>query len=151
MRDHGFSEPDAHAAAALADGSIGQALEGDTDAYVGARDAAAAMLSQVAAATDPRQRLAAAKALGGDKLDREALGRRLRLVSSMLRDLGILLSRADERTLANGDIKPKLQRLMPSYDGERTVRAFSAVDRALVALDGNASPKIVADWLAFQI
>jgi hypothetical protein len=35
----------------------------------------------------------------------------------------------------------------------RTVRfaRFSAIDRALAALDRNASPKIVADWLAFQI
>jgi hypothetical protein len=31
------------------------------------------------------------------------------------------------------------------------LRAFAAVDRALNALDRNASPKIVADWLAFQI
>ncbi len=151
MRDHGFSEPEAHSAASLADGSIGQALEGDSDAYAGARDAASAMLTQVATATDSRARLAAAKALGGDKVDREELGRRLRLVASMLRDLGILLSRADERTLANGDLKPGLQRLTRSYDGERAVRAFSAVDRALAALDRNASPKIVADWLAFQI
>ena len=151
MREHRFSEADAHAASSLADGSIGQALDGETDGYVGAREAAAAMLVQVASSAHPRQRLAAAKTLGGDKLDREQLSRRLRLMLSMLRDLGILLSRADERTLANGDIKPSLQRLIRSFDGERTVRAFSAVDRALVALDRNASPKIVADWLAFQI
>ena len=150
-RDHEFTESDARAAAALADGSVGRALEGDTEAYAGARHAAAALLAQVASATDPRQRLAAAKTLGGDKLDREQLGSRLRLVSSMLRDLSILLSRADARALANADLQPDLERLTRSYDGERTVRAFSAVDRALDALDRNASPKIVADWLAFQI
>ena len=151
MRDHGFGEPEAHAAAALAEGSIGRAIEGDTEAYVGARDAAAAMLSTVAKASGPGQRLAAARALGGDKMDREELGRRLRLVSSMLRDLGVLLTRADERSLANADMKPGLERLLPAFDSDRAVRAFSAVDRALNALDRNASPKIVADWLAFQI
>ena len=151
MRDHGFAEPDAHAAASLADGSIGQALEGNTEAYAGAREAAAALLTGVAAGGDPRRRLAAARALGGDKTDREELGRRLQLVSSMLRDLGVLLSRADERSLANADMKQSLQRLLPAFDGDRTVRAFSAVDRAIFALDRNASPKIVADWLAFQI
>jgi DNA polymerase-3 subunit delta' len=151
VREHGVSEKEAHAAALLADGSLGRALEGDSEAFVEARDAASAMLAQVAAAADSRQRLAAARALGGDKVDRDELGRRLRLVSSMLRDLGILLSRADEGTLANLDLKPTLQRLTRSYGGERTVRAFSAVDRALAALDRNASPKIVADWLAFQI
>jgi hypothetical protein len=38
-----------------------------------------------------------------------------------------------------------------SFDNERSLRAFAAVDRALNALDRNASPKIVADWLSFQI
>ncbi len=151
IADHGFAEPAAHAAAALADGSIGQALEGDTEGYTGARDAAEALLQQAATATNPGQRLAAAKALGADRVDRDELSRRLRLVSSMLRDLGVLLSRADERTLANADLVDSLQRLTRSYDGERAVRAFSAVDRALMALDRNASPKIVADWLAFQM
>jgi hypothetical protein len=84
-------------------------------------------------------------------VDRDELGRRLQLVSSMLRDLGVLLTRADERTLANADLKPALQRLAGAFDSDRAVRAFSAVDRALAALDRNASPKIVADWLAFQI
>ena len=41
--------------------------------------------------------------------------------------------------------------LLRSFDNERILRAFAAVDRALNALDRNASPKIVADWLAFQI
>jgi DNA polymerase-3 subunit delta' len=151
MRDHSFAEADAHAAALLADGSIGRALEGDSEAYVDARESAIAMLKALASAHDPRQRLAAARVLGGDKADRDELGRRLRLVSSMLRDLGVLLTRADGRSLANADLKPGLQRLVTAYDGDRTVRAFSSVDRALAALDRNASPKIVADWLAFQI
>lgn len=151
VRDHGFSEGDAHAAAAGADGSIGRALEGDTEAYVHARAAASALLTTVARATDARQRLAAARELGGDKVDRDELTRRLRLVSSMLRDLGVLLSRANGQALANGDLTASLQRLLPSFDGDRAVRAFSAVDRAAAALDRNASPKIVADWVAFQI
>ncbi|MGH9310373.1 MAG: DNA polymerase III subunit delta' [Vicinamibacterales bacterium] len=151
-RDHGFEEKNAYAAALLADGSIGRALEGDTEAYTGAREAAAGTLATIARASDPRQRLNAAKVLGGDvKIDRDELGRRLRLLSSMVRDLGVLLSRADGQSLANADLQPELQRLLPAFDGDRTVRAFTSVDRALAALDRNASPKIVADWLAFQI
>ncbi len=38
-----------------------------------------------------------------------------------------------------------------AFDGERVSRAFAAIDRALEAIDRNASPKIVADWLAFQL
>jgi DNA polymerase-3 subunit delta' len=151
VRDHGMPEADAHAAALLAGGSVGRALEADTEAYVEARDAAAAALGSLADARDPRQRLAAARLLGGSDVDRDELGRRLQLVSSMLRDVEILRSRADEGALANGDMRSALQRLLTSFGGDRAVRAFSAVDRALYALDRNASPKIVADWLAFQI
>ena len=151
-REHGVSEVEAHAAALLADGSVGRALEADTEAYVEARDAAMTLLSAVARPRDPRQTLAAAKAFGGgERADRDELGIRLQLVSSMLRDLGVLLSRADERALANADMKTTLQGLVSAFDRARTVRAFSAVDRALSALDRNASPKIVADWVAFQI
>lgn len=154
MRDHAVEEGAAHTAAALAGGSVGRALEGDTDACTEARGIAVAVLRMVAATKDPRQRLAAGKVLGGDKgdkVDREELGRRLRLLSSMLRDLVLLGCRGDERALTNADEKARLQDVLGSFDGDRTVRAFSAVDRALWALDRNASPRIVADWLAFQV
>jgi DNA polymerase III subunit delta' len=154
MREHGYTEADAHAAAALSDGSVGAALEGGTEEFVEARDAATMMLQTVASTADPRRRLDGAKALAGagrDSSDRDELARRLYALSSMLRDIGILLSRADERRLANADLKPQLQGLLRSFDGERALRAFSAVDQALSALDRNASPKIVADWLALQI
>jgi DNA polymerase-3 subunit delta' len=151
MRDHGFAEKDAHAAAALAEGSLARALEGDTEAYVEAREAALSMLGTVAQASNPMQRLAAARALGRDKVDRDELGRRLRLVSSVLRDLGVLQAHVEDRALAHGDLKPALQRLVPAFEGDRAVRAFAAVEKALDALDRNASPKIVADWLAFQV
>lgn len=154
IRDHGYGETDAHAAASLSDGSIGVALEGGSDEFVEAREAAAGLLEMVAASDDPRRRLEGAKALGGAARggsDRDELARRLRALSSLLRDLGVLISRADERALANADLRPLLQRLLRSFDGERAIRAFTAVDRALSALDRNASPKIVADWLAFQI
>jgi DNA polymerase-3 subunit delta' len=151
MRDHGFGEQDAHAAALLADGSIGRALDGDSDAYAGARDAAMSLLSMVASTNDPRRRLAAARTLRGASDEREELGRRLRLVSSILRDLSVLLARADDALIANRDLRPGLERLAGSFGGDRTVRAFSSVDRALDALDRNAGPKIVADWVAFQI
>lgn len=145
---HGYSPRDAHAAAALADGSIGRALQGGSEDYVRARDAAAAVLTRIAAASDPRGRLDAAKSLTDGGSDRDEVACRLRAVASLLRDLGVLLSRADERDLANADLKPLLTRLQKSFDGERTLRAFSSIDRALDALDRNASPKIVADWFA---
>jgi DNA polymerase III subunit delta' len=151
VRDHGFAEGEARAAALLADGSVGRALDGDSEAYAGAREKAVAMLSALAGHPDPRGRMAAGKLLGGDKGDRDEMGRRLRLLASMLRDLGLLVSRGDEAALANADMRHGLEPLIPSFEGDRAVRAFAAVDQALSALDRNASPKIVADWLAFQI
>jgi len=154
MREHAYEEADAHAAASLSDGSIGRALQEGSTAFVDARKAATELLETVAVSNDPRRRLEGAKALTGAARggsDREELARRLHALSSILRDLGALLSRADERRLANADLRPLLLRLQRSFDGERALRAFSAVDRALSALDRNASPKIVADWLAFQI
>ena len=154
VREHHYAETDAHAAASLSDGSIGLALEGRSEEFVEARDAAEHLLETVALTHDPRRKLEGAKALSGaarGTSDRDGLARRLRALSSMLRDLGLLISRADERALANADLRPQLQRLQRSFDGDRAVRAFAAVDRALSALDRNASPKIVADWLVFQI
>jgi len=155
LRDHGLEAPAAHAAASLAGGSVGRALACDTDAYGDARRRAVAALRLVASGTPgPRGRLEAARQLGGEmagKADRDELGRRLRVLSSMLRDLGALASRVDERSLVNGDQRAALQGLLASFDRERSVEAFAAVDRALSALDRNASPKIVADWIAFQI
>lgn len=153
MQAHGYGETDAHAAAAMSDGSVGRALEGGTEGYVDARDAAAQLLEGTANSDNPRRRLESAKALtgGGKAADRDELARRLQAVSSILRDLGVLLAGGDERSLANADLRPLLERLQHSFDRDRALRAFAAVDRALSALNRNASPKIVADWVAFQI
>ena len=151
MRDHGLEAADAHAAAAAADGSVGRALAGSAEDANEARDAAARLLQAAASSQDPRRRLDGAKALTGGSGDRDDLARRLLALCSLIRDLGLLLSRADDRALANTDLKPQLQALLRFFDGDRTVRAFATVERALSALDRNASPKIVADWLALNI
>ena len=150
MQSHGYSSADAHAAASAADGSIGLALDGGSAALVEAREAAADVLQHVAETNDPRRRLESAKVLAGGG-DRDDLRRRLRALASMVRDLGAIGARADERCLANADLRDSLRRLAGSFDRDRVSRAFAAIDRALEAIDRNASPKIVADWLAFQL
>jgi DNA polymerase III subunit delta' len=134
IRDHGVAPAEAHAAAAAADGSVGRALAGSADDAHEARDAAARLLQAAASSRDPRRRLDGAKALVGSGGDRDDLTRRLLALSSLIRDL-----------------KPQLQALVRSFDGDRTLAAFDTVDCALSALDRNASPKIVADWVALQI
>jgi len=150
MKNHGFGEADAHAAAATSDGSIGRALEESTEEAIEARDTASRVLHAVAGTTNPQRRLEGSRALAGSG-DREDVWRRLLALSSLLRDVSVLTSHADERVLANADLAPQLTPLVRAFDGARAVRAFSAVDRALWAIDRNASPKIVADWLVLQL
>jgi DNA polymerase-3 subunit delta' len=151
VRDHEMSSSEAHAAAAASGGSVGRAIDGSAEDAMEARDAAARVLQGAASSTDPRRRLDGARALVGGGGDRDELSRRLLAMSSILRDIGLLHARADTRTLANADLQSELQSLTRAYDGDRTLRAFAAVDRAIDALDRNASPKIVADWLAMNL
>jgi DNA polymerase-3 subunit delta' len=153
---HGYPAAEAHAMASVSDGSVGLALEGASEEFAQARDAAAGLLEDVARSGDPRQRLQAARTLTGGgggraSIDRDELARRLRALASMLRDLAALHARADSRDLANADLVPMLLGVQRAFDRGRAVRAFAAVDEALAALERNASPKIVADWVAFQV
>jgi hypothetical protein len=153
MQRHSFEAADAHAAAALSDGSVGRALEDASEEFIAARKAALALLETVASLPAPPRRILAAKNLpgAGGKADRDGLAQTLRALSSILRDLGILSAHGDERVLANADLRRKLDGLLGSFDRDRILRGFASVDRALDALARNASPKIVADWLAFQL
>jgi hypothetical protein len=69
----------------------------------------------------------------------------------LLRDLGLLAVDADPATLANTDLQGPLAALSRSYDADRTIRAYTVVDQALAALERNASPKVVVDWVVLQI
>ena len=155
MRDHEYEEVEARAAAADADGSIGRALSAESADLIGARESARQLLQHAARVSDPARRLDAAKDLTGKKgssaAERDQLAACLRAMASLLRDLGVLATRADARVLANADLAPELQALTKSYDGERSMRAYQAVDRALGALERNASAKVVADWLVLQL
>ena len=156
VRDHGFEPPEARAAADAADGSIGGALAAQGADLVGARETATALLRQMARGGDTARRLDWAKALSPQKsstpaAERDQLAACLRALSSLLRDLGVLVSRVDAAALANGDMAGELETMSRSYNADRSLRAYAAVDRALAALERNASPKIVADWLVLEL
>jgi DNA polymerase-3 subunit delta' len=161
VRDHEYSSAGAQAAAADADGSVGLALAAASVDLASARDTAKALLAQMARVTDPSRRLDAARALtpkgstGGNRTaaqaERDQLALCLRSAAALLRDLAILATRSDARNLANPDLERELTPLAEVYGSERSMRAFIAVDRALVALEQNASPKVIADWLVLQL
>jgi DNA polymerase-3 subunit delta' len=152
---HEYTEADARAAAADADGSIARALAADSTDLVEAREGAERLLEHAARGTDPVRRLDAAKDLittrGGTPAEREQLGALLRALSSLLRDVSILALGGDRRMIGNTDLEPRLASLARAYDARRTEQAYGAVDEALLALKGNASPKVVADWLVLQL
>lgn len=154
-RDHGYSEADARSVAAEADGSLGRALQAQAAEAAEARAVARRWLAQAARGDDPSGRIGLAQSFfpkrAAPAVDRERFAVLLRALSSLLRDLGILSTRADARMLANADLQADLERLAPAYDSRRSMRAFTAVDRALGALERNAGPKVVADWLVLQL
>ena len=154
----GHSEADARAVAATAEGSLGRALETSAGDLVEARDVAQHVLAQAAASVgNPRKRIESAQGSApktrrrGRRRSPSSSRRDLRAMASLLRDIELLSTRADVRALANPDVQPALERLTKAYEGERGIRAFTAVDRALGALVGNAGVKIVADWLVLQL
>jgi DNA polymerase-3 subunit delta' len=155
VRNHEFSEDDARALAALADGSVGQALDlSSTDVSV-MRETALLLLQETADRADVPGRLQAAAAVvaGPSKKERsrEDLAVILRLTASMLRDIEAINSGADPRVLANLVVADDLQRIARNFAGDRARSAFDVVDRALFALDRNAGAKVVTDWLSMHI
>ncbi|MBM3782289.1 MAG: DNA polymerase III subunit [Acidobacteria bacterium] len=156
-RDHGHDAGPARAAAALADGSVGQAL-GLADADVVAlRDAALRLLSEVAVRTDAPARVQAGDALltmaGGGKKERsrDELGVVLRCAAALLRDLEAINAGVDRRVLAHPSLEPTLAALASRFGGDRARSAFASVDRALYALERNAGSKVVTEWLALNL
>ncbi len=153
---HGETESEARAVAATADGSIGQALQARAGDVVEARGVAERVLTETAAQAAPARRLAAAQTLlagtgGTAASDRERLASHLRAMGSLLRDAEVMATSADERLIANTDLRPAVERLAGAYRGERGVRAYAAIDQALVAIERNAGVKLVADWLVLQL
>jgi DNA polymerase-3 subunit delta' len=156
LRTRGQTENEARIVAALADGSLGRALDMRAGDLGETRAVAHEVLAGAAASDDPRRRLDSAKELlsksgSAGAADRAQLAAHLRAMASLLRDAELLSAGADNRTLANADMQPAVDRLAAAYGGGRGVRAFSAIDEALVALDRNAGVKIVADWIVLQL
>jgi DNA polymerase-3 subunit delta' len=155
-RQHKYAKRDALAVAAASDGSVGRALNAQAEEFSDARGDAEELLRSTRARTDARTRVERAKDLvkgggGPAASERDHLGLRLQALSSLARDLGLLASGANAELLANVDRRDELDALASSFDSERALGLFAAVDRAKSALDRNVSPKVVADWLALHV
>jgi DNA polymerase-3 subunit delta' len=154
-RDHQYGEQDARAVAVDAEGSVGRALEAESADLVDAREGARHLLDHTSRGSDPARRLNAARDVTSKKGtsvgERDQLAACLRALASLLRDVSILAAGGDRRLIGNTDLESQLTAFAKSFDSGRSAKAYAAVDEALAALERNASPKIVADWLVLQL
>jgi len=148
---HTLDRASARSRAALAGGSIARALALDGAELETDRDAALALV-QAMTASSLGARLKAAAELAKppkNRRARESLRNRLSLVSSLLRDLSVLIAAPDAASgLAEAGRDADLGRVARACGQDRVIAAFDLVARAQWALSRNASPKIVADWVA---
>jgi DNA polymerase III subunit delta' len=158
MTHEGLGEPQARSVAAMSGGSLAAARHsaGAASGAEAYRTAAQRVLERVAGATDARDRLDSTREITGKgrgtgASERDALGHHLHAMAALLRDVSLVAANADRAAVANVDLMPALEALAPAFDRDRSINAFAAIDRALEALDYNASPKTVADWIVLQI
>lgn len=147
--DPAMDAADARRRASVSGGSVSRALAVDQKEFESDREVAFELLA-AAKSGSVAARLKASAAFAQvekKRRAREAAASRLAILSSLLRDLMALDARQD-RVLANVDLATDLTRLTSSFRAPRLVAAFDAVRRAEESIDRNASPKIVADWLA---
>jgi len=142
--------------AAASGGSVSRALAMADDQGQLAEDRQAAFELIAAAGgrlASPAGRLKAAAAFvqhPQKRRAREAVGTRLAVLSSYLRDLGLVAAGA-AGSMVNADLERELRGLAPAFPLERLSTAFAAVARAQRDLEHAASPKIVADWVALGL
>jgi DNA polymerase-3 subunit delta' len=151
LRARGVSEADARAWASLSGGSVSRALAVGEGAYAEDRSAALALLGALGGRVTDR--LAAAAALvkhGSGRRDRDALTDRLVALDSLVRDLGVVVTRSPA-PLAHADLERPIRALAPAFDLDRLIGAHDLVARATADLARYASPKIVADWVAVSM
>jgi DNA polymerase-3 subunit delta' len=140
--------------ASASGGRVGAALAEDAGSLEEDRDAALGFVTAAAArgpAVATRLKAAAALAQHEPKRrSREALGTRLSIVQSLLRDMGAIHAGAAGQ-ITNVDLEQPLTDLSRSYDAQRLSQAFALVGEAGALLERYASPKIIADWVAVAI
>ena len=139
---------DACLLAALADGNLDEALEGDADELRARRDRAWKLVEALAGEAGTAEFIEDFGSAGGrDDLKRE-LEIELAAFAGLCRDLLLVASGAAAALLFNPDIEERLRGLAPRLDRGRVLAALQAVDRVLAGLAGNLHPGLVASAFA---
>lgn len=147
----GVDKAAASALASASGGSVSRALSEKSGDLSDDRDAALLILAALRKNVAEQLKASAAFAKhDSDRRDREALGARIDVLSSLLRDVGAILSGSTD-PLANADLERDLRALAAQLTPQRIIDGYAALSRAQQALERNAGPKIVADWVALHL
>lgn len=160
---HTMGAAEAREAAFASDGSLGRALVEASDVGTATRALVEGVVGAATDARGPDQRLRLAARLleavetkrrgkGAGRLapERDLLGERLDVLGATLRDLSVAATGGDDRFMAHAPSAETLA-LAKRWGHARLTQAFTAVGQARQALNRNASPKVVADWIAMQL
>jgi DNA polymerase-3 subunit delta' len=170
QEQHGLAAPRAHAIALASEGSLARAMMEVSDEGETTRQLVQQVLHYVQSARTPADRLQAASQLlvpgetrpksrakagasavsARTQSDRDLLGQRLTALAGTLRDLAATATGAGETRLT-GELSPALQAWSTRAGVDKLIAAFTAVGAAQAALDRNVGPKVIVDWLAFQL
>jgi DNA polymerase-3 subunit delta' len=147
----GVDRAKAGALSAASGGSVARALAEQESDIGDDRDAAMGVLRAAGRSVGDSLKASAALAKhDSDRRDREALAARLDVIRSLLRDLGALAARRPD-VVQNADLADDLGGLSSRFDLARVTSGYAALARAESALERNAGPKIVADWIALHL
>ena len=139
----------AHVQAAMADGSLRNALEFQSGEWEHWRETMLGLLEAAAVELPVLQRLEAADSLRDADDDDKALA--FRALRSLLRDVAAARQGAGPARLLNTDVADRLRRLGASRLGERAVAIAEAVAEAGNALKGQANALLTLDLLLDRV
>jgi DNA polymerase-3 subunit delta' len=169
QEQHGIAGPRAHAVAQASEGSLAKAMVEASDEGETTRQLVQQVLHGVQSARSPADRLQAASLLlvpgetkpkrvkpgtssisARTQSDRDVLGLRLGAMAATLRDLAAVATGAGETRVVN-EVSPALQAWSARAGVNKLLAAYDAIGEAQAALERNVGPKVIVDWLAFQL
>jgi DNA polymerase III subunit delta' len=146
LTQEGMPEQEARLRASLSGGSLGAAIELDSEAWRAERDALLSLLEE-ASRLDVTGRLRAAERLR----DLDDARRALTTLRGLLRDVAALRAGAGADQLVNADLQARLEAVASGLLGERAAELGEAVAEARLALTGYANEAILFDELVGQL
>jgi DNA polymerase-3 subunit delta' len=146
LMQEGMRADEARMRAALSGGSLGAALELDTEAWRAEREALVTLLEQ-ASRLDVTGRLRAAERLR----DLDDTRRALTTLRGLLRDVAALRAGASADQLVNADLHARLSAVAASALGARAAVLGESVAEARLALAGYHNETIVFDALVGEL